>query len=347
VNVDDYFDMRNLRPKTINGGCPVSGCTAMLGKVGNQRREFPLCPMHRLRIHPKTFVYYNGPDKESKRDAALRNILFERDYFRGHILGNAAKAETHRICNENSEDALTWNVFTGLARFASLSRLLSTFTQSSVQGEPELYLWGLRVQLDNSSAPELFPALRGARGYFEKGIKKFLTEPDVMLYVPGQWLILVEAKFTGPNTIAKTDPSEDVDGEKPKSREGILRRYPSSALPPGSLLPFSYEGPFYGQLYRNLVFAVYMANELKVKWALINLVCEGQARQSAAFEDPTPFIHALLPEETRRRFMFTSWEMIYRNNVVKNPKLKKLAKYMYDKSAFERRALAVELKSTK
>src|SRR5450432_3026336 len=144
MTTDAYFDMRNLAwPTDGRAGCPVSGCVAPLGKADSQWGEMPYCPVHRIRIHPgtRTFAYYNGPDKTSKRDAALRNILFERDYFREHILGNAAKAETHRICHETSEDALTWNVFSRLANDGMLSTLLSTLTGLSLKNEPELYLW--------------------------------------------------------------------------------------------------------------------------------------------------------------------------------------------------------------
>jgi len=81
------------------------------------------------------------------RSAAMRNIVFERHHFETHFLGNPAKAETHRICHENSEDALTWNVFARLARARALAKVLSTLSTVSVGSEPELYLWGLRVRL--------------------------------------------------------------------------------------------------------------------------------------------------------------------------------------------------------
>ena len=268
MSTDAYFDTRNLAPPMGElGGCPVSGCATHLGKADSQWGEMPYCPVHRIRIHAgtRTFVYYNGPDETSKRNAALRNILFERNYFKEHILGNSAKAETHRICHETSEDALTWNVFSRLASGGFLPMLLSTFTHLSLKNEPELYLWGLKVRLHDSSAPSLFPALKSARGIFENGIAKFLTEPDIMLYVPGQLLVLVEAKFTSGNTIASTSATHDVADEKPKSREGILGRYTPTALPRDALLAPSSSGPFYSQLYRNLVFAIYMANKLERK----------------------------------------------------------------------------------
>jgi hypothetical protein len=344
MTTDAYFDMRNLAsPLGELGGCPVAGCTAPLGKADSQWGEMPYCPVHRIRLHARTwtFVYYNGPDETSKRNAALRNILFERDYFKNNILGNAAKAETHRICHETSEDALTWNVFSRLASGGLLPTLLSTLTHLSLKNEPELYLWGLKVRLHDSSAPTLFPALKCARDIFEKDITKFLTEPDIMLYVPGQVLILVEAKFTSGNTIALTSATHDVNGEKPKSREGILRRYAPTELPRDVLLAQSSSGPFYSQLYRNLVFAIYMANKLDVRWGLVNLVCEGQFDQRPEFQDPTQFIHALLPEKSRDQFLFYSWERLYADHVAKATELKDLAEYMYNKSANGVKALAV------
>ena len=122
--LDSYYDVRNLvlgpGPRV---GCPVMDCTADIGIVESQWGELPYCPEHRLRLHNSscTFVYHHGPDRESKREAALRNILFEREYFGEHILGNAAKAESHRIAHETSEDAVTWNVFSRLAAAVTLN----------------------------------------------------------------------------------------------------------------------------------------------------------------------------------------------------------------------------------
>ncbi len=345
MTTDGYIDVRNLTLQMGElVGCPVSGCVASLGKVDSQWGEMPYCPVHRIRIHAgsRTFVYYNGRDKTSMRNAALRNILFERDYFKEHILGNEAKAETHRICYENSEDALTWNVFSRLARGGLLHTLLSTLTHLSLKDEPELYLWGLNVRLHDSSSPPLFTALECARGIFEKGIAKFLTEPDIMLYVPGQVLVLVEAKFTSGNTIASTRATHD--NEKPKSREGILERYAPTELPRDALLAPSSSGPFYSQLYRNLVFAIYMANKLNVRWGLVNLVCAEQfhqRRHEVEFQDPTEFIRSLLPEKSRDQFVFYSWERLYADHVAKVAELNDLAEYMYNKSANGVKALDV------
>lgn len=72
MTTDSYFDMRNLAsPMGELGGCPVSGCAAPLRKADSQWGEMSYCPVHRIRIHAgtRTFVYYNGPDETSKREA--------------------------------------------------------------------------------------------------------------------------------------------------------------------------------------------------------------------------------------------------------------------------------------
>jgi hypothetical protein len=344
MTTGQYFDIRNIAsPMGALGTCPVTGCTAILGIADSQWGGLPYCPVHRIRIHAKTrtFVYYNGPDENSKRDAALRNILFERDYFERHILGHAAKAESYRICHETSEDALTWNVYSRMASRRMLASLISTFTGLCSKNEPELYLWGLKVCLQDSSRPKLFPALDCARARFEKGITKFLTEPDIILYVPGQVLVLVEAKFTSGNTIASTSASHDVDGEKPKSREGILKRYSSTELPADAAQSQPTSTCFYSQLYRNLVFAMFMASELNVRWGLVNLVCEKHSHHQPDFQNPTEFIRSVLPEKLHNRFLFYSWERLFADHVAKATELKDLAEYMVNKSAHGIKAFTV------
>ena len=339
-----YIDMRTLAsPRVAPGTCPVAGCTAQLGTVSSQWGEMPHCPAHRIRIHANagTFVYYHGKDRVSKRDATLRNILFETDYFRERILGNQAKAETHRMGHETSEDALTWNVFVRLARTKQLASLVHTLTGLTPNQEPELYLWGLKVALDDPAPPAVFPELVEARDTFEKGINKFLTEPDIMLHCPGQVLLLIEAKFTSGNTLALEDVPEVPADEKPKSREGLLRRY---ALPESRKSPPPMSGAFHSQLYRNLVFAQHMANKLGVRWGLASLVSEEQCLQrqrKEEYQDPAPFIYSLIHNESRSRFVFYSWEKLYADHVAGNLALNDLAAYMIHKSANGAKAFSI------
>ena len=179
------------------------------------------------------------------------------------------------------------------------------------------------------------------RTTFEKGINKFLTEPDIMLHCPGQVLLLIEAKFTSGNTLASESGTETPSDEKPKSRDGLLRRY---VLQAGDLSPAPMSGAFYSQLYRNLVFAQYMAENLGIQWGLASLVSERQCLQKqgmAEYQDPTPFMHSLIPNESRKRFIFYSWEKLYKDHVARRPELHDLAAYMVNKSANTAKAFSI------
>jgi len=323
---NEYFDTRTLTVPSA-GGCPVRGCHATLQSSGDGK-TFPLrCPDHEIKIHTKTFGYGDP----------LRNILFERNYFNQNIRNNPNKSETHRLGYENSEDALTWNVFSQLARTDRLTELASHLAQVELKSRPTLYLWGLPIDLDDPQRPATFATLAKARNKFERGIHKMLTEPDVMLYVHGQCLILIEAKFTSGNTIAKTD-AQDVPNEKPKSRAGILSRYSVDHVLPTRLNTDHLVEPFFSQLYRNLVFAIWMARELHVEWRLVNLVSALHHRDSP---DPTPFIHSLLPLAFQNRFVRYDWESLFGDYISGSPELGELAEYLRYKSANCAQGLAI------
>jgi hypothetical protein len=120
---------RTVRVPVV-GECPVRGCHATLQSPASGKR-FPLrCPVDEIKIHAKTFGYFD----------TLRNIRFEREFFQRNILDNPSKAETHRLGYENSEDALTWNVFARLAKTDRLMELAAHLAQLELKSRPTLYL---------------------------------------------------------------------------------------------------------------------------------------------------------------------------------------------------------------
>ena len=87
-----------------------------------------------------------------------------------------------------------------------------------------------------------------------------------------------------------------------------------------------------------------MANELGVRWCLVNLVGEKQFRSresKAEFQDPSSFIHGLLPFSSHGPFRFHSWERLYADHGAESSSLMALADYMYSKSANCERAFAI------
>ncbi|MGI0085870.1 MAG: hypothetical protein ACREBQ_12390, partial [Nitrososphaerales archaeon] len=177
-------------------------------------------------------------------------------------------------------------------------------------GQVKLFLWGLDIDFERNTAIPC-ECLRKVREKLENGITCFRTEPDIMLLGPNH-LVLIEAKFTSGNTVCVDD--EDVVGEKPKSREGLLKRYiENNDLWQPVLSRQDVGERIHSQLLRMIVFASTMAQmRNKQQWKLVNLVSRTQwdkcrHRKGSDFRDPTEFI----PARVRDCFQFLYWEQFY------------------------------------
>jgi len=346
TNSRGTFTHGDLDPE--KDGCPVRDCKETLSATPYRGKPIPWCSSHGLRLHGKpgsrrTFVYVNGPD--SQHDSLIRNFPIERAFLEKHSLRELEKAETHRLGYENAEDALTWNVFAGLLAAGALRRAAEALTGRTVDGDPELWLWGHRVDLKEGFGP-LFPPLARVRKRLEPDVHPFSTEPDIMLMIPGKLLVLIEAKFTSGNSLAIE--KEAKDGEKPKTLKGLLKKYLPEATDPGAVIPSRVSNPFHGQLFRNIVFAQAMAREPEMAgadWAVINLVSDTQRNLAVrvlsptlgepitSFNDPTPAVHSWLKEKDRPRFRFSSWEKLHAGVIKGHSKLGAVDAYLRGKSA--------------
>lgn len=216
------------RAKSRQGKCPVNNCGAQLERAPFQKykgtmRYLPFCPEHGLRIHPHGFVYYNGPSKGDLITATRRNLPFHGDYYVTNFFKKGNKMESGRLCYENSEDAVSYNVFTELlANGQALRKLVEHITKRKIDDAVYLYLWGGKIDLKNQTFTQCQPLLE-ARKHLEFDIKRFATEPDIMLVVPKRLVICIEAKFASKNPIAKEKDS--IEGEKPKRKEELITRY--------------------------------------------------------------------------------------------------------------------------
>jgi hypothetical protein len=322
------------RPSNI---CPVMGCSEKTESGG----KFPICRRHGLEIHKSTFVYYNGNSREDKKRARLRNLLLfgGEDFVTKQILDTGHKAESHRLGYENSEDALTWNIFGGLLHYKRLHRIYNQLTgTNSSPNELQLFLWGLKIDF-NAQQTETWGPLLKVRKSLESDIKHFFTEPDIMILGPTH-LVCIEAKFTSGNPIAR---SIDVGaGEKPKSRDGLINRYVRSIQIDDKLFhpviqPEHLGEKVHSQLLRMIIFTSTMAQlEGRRDWIVANLASKTQwdkkinKSRGYDFDDPTPSI----PASVRNNFKFISWEYdIYENVLKHDPVLVELSRYMENKTA--------------
>ncbi len=305
-------------------------------KAPSQWGEMPFCPEHFLRIHQSsnTFVYYNGYKRQERKLAASRNILFNKEHFIANFLDRTAKAESNRISHETSEDALSWNVFGEIYKKDKLKKVAELFTSRKFKNQPVLYLWGIRISFQEGG--EEFPSLEKARSVFEEDLTtKFVTEPDVILHVPNEALILIEAKFTSKNPEAKENQQGDIAGEKPKSKSGLIKRYNPAFLKSNDFNPESVKSNFLSQIYRNLIFASYMAGELGVDWYFCNLIAEKLAKKNdhSTSQKVERFFKEIINEKFRLRATICTWENIYREIIEQDEGLCELKEYMKNKTA--------------
>jgi len=317
--------------------CPIGGCDLRDITVGVKRKsDISVCVQHGIRLHAGTFVYWNGTENEL--EARLRNIQVRPDLARKFVAGKTGKVESGRLGYEMSEDALSWNVFVGLMEERALAKAVVHLCGITPSREPDLYLWGLRIT-DHAGLPDTFSPLLAVREHLERGIRKFVTEPDIMLVIPGELLICIEAKFASGNPLAHA--GKNRSGEKPTDAKGLADRYlraEAKAARAAVKLP-EVRDPLHSQLFRNVVFAVEMAARERIEdWRVVNLVGKtlwdarkGKMRSAGySVDDPAPEVQRYLRAEHKDRFSFRHWESLY-GYVLKD--IPVVARYMHWKSA--------------
>jgi len=217
---------------------------------------------------------------------------------------------------ETSEDAVSWNVFVGLYAFEGLAEVFESLTGVVPSGKPELYLWGNRIDADCTPWPDLCEV----RAALEKGMA-IPTEPDIMLRVPGQAIVLVEAKFGSPNS----------SFAKKKGRFGsvteFLRRYRCKE---GAADPLNRkwisgreDERILEQLCRNAIFAHWLASGDEQPF-VINLL------RRAARDEEQLFRQHL--SEDVVRFRVRTWEDIWSLSAIQREQATILRHYLENKT---------------
>jgi hypothetical protein len=229
------------------------------------------------------------------------------------------KVESWRLGNERSEDALSWNVFVGLAGLGGLNEALRLLTGYEGDKEPELYLWGVRIDV---SAPQRWTNLARVRGELEAGAG-LPTEPDVILHVPGELLVLIEAKFGSPNGTFK---GKD---ERFGSIAEYLDSYPGL---PGQADPLDREWiegqpaeAILEQLCRNIVFAHWLAQSDE-RPMVVNVV------RNRDESDVSQRISQHLAKDIPVQFRRATWESLARMPLMATEAAEPLRTYLGNKS---------------
>lgn len=326
--VDDLEPTVRFDASTDRVGCFVRDCPFELLRP---KRGFPgePCPKHNIYCHCDAKGRYGT----YRYREAHRNLIVDADYFQRFISSNPHKFESHRLGFENSEDALTWNVFRSFQVTHSLGIFAARLTGIIRSIQPELYLWGLRVTEDECSPWDL---LRRARDRFENQlpVKRPATEPDIALYLPGEYLILIEAKFTSPNGFylqgARKRPLDLTFDE-------LFDIYWADDLRILDRDHAQRQPRVFYQLWRNTVFAEWMAQQdsSTTRAYHVNLVREGFELESGH-----EFAKLIRPEY-QDRFQQIHWGQLYQLATQDRTRFERLCRYFEQKTAQLHRAFSL------
>lgn len=105
------------------------------------------------------------------------------------------------FCSENSEDAVTWTVFSHLAKSRQLRATFSSLgveIAANAKSEPILFLWGVPVFTVDPAAQVKRERLLQVIDSIEN-CPRSRTEPDVVLDFGDAGVIVIEVKFKGKN----------------------------------------------------------------------------------------------------------------------------------------------------
>ena len=293
--------------------CYVRDCKHWLNPP-RRRAAGDICPDHGIFCHSS-----NTYDYADMR----RNIIADPDLFFRRVIGHPDKFESGRFGQERSEDAVSWNVFRSLQR-AGLLKGVAALAGERHEQEPTLYLWGLRVSDDSFVHWEL---LRKARARFETNlpVKRPKTEPDIALHLPGQYLILIEAKFTSDNSFYTPGPRK---GSSNLTFAELLDIYWDQGLRILNRQEASGRNRVPYQLYRNTIFSEFMAalDSPATRAYHLNLVRDGYE------EDTAVEFTGLLNPGFVDRFARITWEQLYAIAAQQPRELGRLRRYIETKS---------------
>ncbi len=261
--------------------CPVKGCSE---KVERQRKDFKReerfkCPKHNIYVSSSTWEYPCELDNLLWKDKA------DLDLFKKI---KTVKRES-RIARDNSEDAVTWNVFRFLERNNLINVFLDKVIGVTVQ-ESEVIYWSYSQSQNHS-----WDMLEKARKEFELVPSKG-SEPDIMIAGKNA-LIIIESKLTASN---ENEPSNlNVENKYKTSGQGWWNEVFSSDFKTVAIIKKKYE------LSRFWLLGTWMAKQKDLDFYLVNLVLSEREKDIEAV------FKRHIKESQTRRFTRITWEDIY------------------------------------
>ena len=276
--------------------CPVVGCETVVprmkdkklgsldgrlakGLMAEEDLDQYLCEEHGIYITPSTFLYQNAWDNLLWDDAADRDLLTEI------VKVKRIMAQLH---HENSEDAVTWNVFRFLERSGLLGRFLTQMRGAAVT-DPEAIYWTYCP-----SEGGIWSELAKAWDEFRERPQR-ASEPDVIVR-SGEAVFAIEAKLSSYSR-PRTSYTAKVKAER-EGRYSAGQRY--LRQPVGDIMDAGHY-----QLMRFWVLGCWIAERTQREFMLVNLVRSGEEQ---GIEES---FGSCIRESQRRSFVRLTWEDIY------------------------------------
>lgn len=263
--------------------CPVLGCEQT---VARQRKHFTwaepfVCPEHSICISPSTWEYESEEDNLlwcSPADLALLKAI-KRDKREG------------RLQRDNSEDAVTLNVFRYLERHPEvLAAVLEEMAGETVTGTQLVY-WS-----HHAGSGEQWDPLNRARLTFGEVVAQG-SEPDMIVVSDGT-LFFIEAKLNATN--ATVAPSLRAQKEYLTGADAWFQRVLNVDWDTVAVTGRRYE------LMRFWLLGTWLAADLGLKFRLVSLLTAGQIARKPL----DPFSDYAVQTDARR-FGLHSWEQIW------------------------------------
>ena len=242
----------------------------------------------RIEVHGQTYVHANY----------RANIIVEPS----HPTLVAQAKRTGRIGNENSEDALTWNVFRSIEWLGLTGPVVGELF--GLGEEVTIYCW-----MYPRSEPLWSPYADAWRA-LEPGPRRRHSEPDLVLVDEAhRRFVTLEPKFGSPVAESR-GPDWLVAKEYDQHRRTMIRR--GYALgDPGSQLLKSWEDSmrrgFY-QLTRQMLFGNYIAQQHGYKFHLYSLISPGTNPDN---EGLCRTFESLLTTARREHYGWLTWRQVY------------------------------------
>lgn len=294
---NDLKEKITITTETVE--CPVKGCTLTVDRKrrkDNEGMNFT-CEKHGILITPSTFIYNNDQNNLVRPDdIELLNEI------------QRTKRES-RLKNENSEDAVSWNVFRYLEKEDLLSQWLSKIT-NEIHRDLEIMYWSFC-----DKAKGTYPLLEKARNEFDE-LQNQGSEPDIIIKTDKS-LFIIEAKLFSSN---KTSGSTKRLDKRIENKKEYLTGGNNLF---NTIFKTHYETIVNDQKYELMRFWLlgsWMAKEEGLNFQLINLVLD---RNEKVIESD---FGKHINQDINAKFSRQTWESIY--NFIKENGIEK--KYKND-----------------